>query len=92
MPLQPSRLAYALLVQTGRTTRAGAFVALPSPSPPKQVHRFGARLWAALLAEFIGLAIFQIYGGRCGLRLGCPRSEHLLPEALTPGALTGQCE
>ncbi|KAK9831439.1 hypothetical protein WJX81_004683 [Elliptochloris bilobata] len=28
-----------------------------------KVHRFGARLWAALLAEFIGLAIFQIYGG-----------------------------
>ena len=28
-----------------------------------QVHRYSRRLWAALLAEFLGLAIFQIYGG-----------------------------
>ena len=28
-----------------------------------QVHRYSRRLWAALLAEFVGLAIFQIYGG-----------------------------
>ena len=29
----------------------------------KQVHRYSRKLWAALLAEFIGLAVFQIYGG-----------------------------
>ena len=30
---------------------------------PFKVHRYSRKLWAALLAEFIGLAIFQIYGG-----------------------------
>ncbi len=28
-----------------------------------QPYRYSRRLWAALLAEFIGMAIFQIYGG-----------------------------
>ena len=28
-----------------------------------QVHKYSRRLWAALLAEFLGLAIFQVYGG-----------------------------
>ena len=28
-----------------------------------QVHHFSKRLWASLLAECLGLAIFQIYGG-----------------------------
>ena len=28
-----------------------------------QPNRYSRRLWAALLAEFIGMAIFQIYGG-----------------------------
>lgn len=27
------------------------------------MHKYSRRLWAALLAEFIGMAIFQIYGG-----------------------------
>jgi hypothetical protein len=27
------------------------------------VHRYSRRLWAALWAEFLGMAIFQIYGG-----------------------------
>ena len=27
------------------------------------MHRYSRRLWAALLAEFLGLAIFQVYGG-----------------------------
>jgi hypothetical protein len=27
------------------------------------VHKYSRRLWTALLAEFIGMAIFQIYGG-----------------------------
>ena len=28
-----------------------------------QPYKYSRRLWAALLAEFIGMAIFQIYGG-----------------------------
>jgi len=28
-----------------------------------QPFKYSRRLWAALLAEFIGMAIFQIYGG-----------------------------
>ena len=28
-----------------------------------QVTTWSRKLWAALLAEFIGMAIFQIYGG-----------------------------
>lgn len=28
-----------------------------------QVHKFSRRQWAALLAEALGLAIFQLYGG-----------------------------
>ena len=27
------------------------------------MHKFSRRQWAALFAEFLGLAIFQIYGG-----------------------------
>ena len=36
---------------------------LCSSSAVLQVHHFSKRLWASLLAEFLGLAIFQIYGG-----------------------------
>jgi len=28
-----------------------------------QPYKYSRRLWAALLAEFIGMTIFQIYGG-----------------------------
>ena len=34
-----------------------------------KVHRYSRRLWAALLAEFLGLCIFQIYGGAIRQRL-----------------------
>lgn len=58
---------------------------LLSASVPVQINKWTRKVWAAVLAEFVGMAIFEIYGGNA------PDSVAAYGNGITLGILGKAC-